>query len=260
MASHKKRKEITKELSKYVDEHKNLEKDLIVWMEKEDIGVSLNKERTYLRETQNRVEQQIQNIISIMQTYGYVQRADTILHLTKLGELACHFSEVHPLLMSNVVYPECSGLTPQQIVGLLSCFTKVKIENTAEETEVKEPALKKIIEKVKQMMHHLERDELAVGLFTYSDNNEIIYHLVDVMMEWCDCLDENACKYFIQTSLVEKGISIGDFTKAVLKIETIVQEIEKTCITESSVDLLHKCSLIHPIILKYITTSQSLYI
>jgi superfamily II RNA helicase len=260
MASHKKRKEITKELSKYVDEHKNLEKDLIVWMEKEDIGVSLNKERTYLRETQNRVEQQIQNIISIMQTYGYVQRADTILHLTKLGELACHFSEVHPLLMSNVVYPECSGLTPQQIVGLLSCFTKVKIENTAEETEVKEPALKKIIEKVKQMMDHLERDELAVGLFTYSDNNEIIYHLVDVMMEWCDCLDENACKYFIQTSLVEKGISIGDFTKAVLKIETIVQEIEKTCITESSVDLLHKCSLIHPIILKYITTSQSLYI
>jgi superfamily II RNA helicase len=260
MASHKKRKEITKELSKYVDEHKNLEKDLIVWMEKEDIGVSLNKERTYLRETQNRVKQQIQNIISIMQTYGYVQRTDTVLHLTKLGELACHFSEVHPLLMSNVVYPECSGLTPQQIVGLLSCFTKVKIENTAEETEVKEPALKKIIEKVKQMMDHLERDELAVGLFTYSDNNEIIYHLVDVMMEWCDCLDENACKYFIQTSLVEKGISIGDFTKAVLKIETIVQEIEKTCITESSVDLLHKCSLIHPIILKYITTSQSLYI
>lgn len=45
--------------------------------------------------------------------------------------------------------------------------------------------------------------------------------MIDAMIKWCDCTDESQCKWFIQTELAEKSVSIGDFTKAVLKISTI---------------------------------------
>ena len=55
-------------------------------------------------------------------------------------------------------------------------------------------------------------------------------------------------------------ISIGDFTKAILKISTIGKEISSVCEDNGLVDLMHKLSQIDATILKYITTTQSLYI
>jgi len=79
-------------------------------------------------------------------------------------------------------------------------------------------------------------------------------------MEWCNCEDESSCKKFIQTSLFQKEISIGDFTKAILKISVIVKEIMNICEIIGQIELLHKLAKIDIIILKYITVNQSLYI
>ena len=90
---------------------------------------------------------------------------------------------------------------------------------------------------------------------------EMMYDLMDMMEEWCLCEDEAQCKGFIQTKLAEKSISIGDFTKAILKMSTMVKELMNMCEqNEDMLELLAKLGKIDAMILKYITTAQSLYI
>jgi hypothetical protein len=68
------------------------------------------------------------------------------------------------------------------------------------------------------------------------------------------------CKEFIQRLGLEKEISVGDFTKAILKISTIAKELGAVCESVGEIELLNKLSQIDGMILKYITTAQSLYI
>jgi len=71
---------------------------------------------------------------------------------------------------------------------------------------------------------------------------------------------EHQCKYFIQKQLGERGISIGDFTKAVLKIICISKEMISVCELLGELDLLYKCKQMEPALLKYVIICQSLYI
>jgi hypothetical protein len=86
------------------------------------------------------------------------------------------------------------------------------------------------------------------------------FDIVEYSMEWCNCENEQQCKYFIQNIISEKGISVGDFTKAMMKIVTISKELEGICETFQEMDLLFKLKQIDGLVLKYVLTSQSLYI
>ncbi len=262
MASQKKRKDILKECLKIKDEHRNFDKDIISFMEKEEIIKTLHQENVYLNQMENYIRVQILNITSIMEEYGYLEELDTdgSFHYTKLGELASHFAEVHPLIMSQLILQtdELKDFTFKQIVGLLSCFTNIKMETdeTTSIVKTEDKRIKMALTHLATFCEDLERKELQHHL--HIPDNVLMFDLIDLMMEWCDCADEETCKYFIQQKLSVKGISIGDFTKAVLKIQSIVQEIEKA--VSGNVELLYQCSLIPANLLKYITNQQSLYI
>ena len=99
--------------------------------------------------------------------------------------------------------------------------------------------------------------EIHTGII-YED--ALIFDIIDDSIEWSEYTTETDCKIFIQTKIADKGISVGDFTKAMLKIATIVKEISGICEEIQQLDLLYKLNQIEPMILKYITTSQSLYV
>jgi hypothetical protein len=99
--------------------------------------------------------------------------------------------------------------------------------------------------------------EIHTGI-VYED--ALIFDIIDDSIEWSEYISETECKIFIQTKIADKGISVGDFTKAMLKIGTIVKEISGICEEIEQLDLLYKLNQIEPMILKYITTSQSLYV
>jgi hypothetical protein len=86
------------------------------------------------------------------------------------------------------------------------------------------------------------------------------YDMPTIMMEWTNCEDQEGCKWFIQTRLFEKGISIGDFVKSVMKVSVCAKEWSSIAEQIGAIELLHKLSMIDGMILKYVTTSQSLYI
>ena len=79
-------------------------------------------------------------------------------------------------------------------------------------------------------------------------------------MEWCEVNNEETSKAVIQKFKDEKGIFLGEFIKAILKINNIVSEIEDICEIVNDMNLLSKCKEIQEHTLKYIVVNQSLYI
>ena len=88
----------------------------------------------------------------------------------------------------------------------------------------------------------------------------IHYELIDYMKEWCDACDEVACKNLIIKIKKEKDIFLGEFVKAILKINNIATEFEKVCELLQNLNLLQKIKNIPKLTMKYIVTNQSLYI
>ena len=56
---------------------------------------------------------------------------------------------------------------------------------------------------------------------TKYSSGSVHYDLLDYVVKWCDCDSIEECKILIQTLENEKGIFLGEFVKALLKINNI---------------------------------------
>ena len=86
------------------------------------------------------------------------------------------------------------------------------------------------------------------------------YELIDYIAEWCDADDEIKCKNLIIKIKNEKEIFLGEFVKAILKINNIAAEFEKISESLQNINLLQKMKNIPVLTQKYVATNQSLYI
>jgi len=84
--------------------------------------------------------------------------------------------------------------------------------------------------------------------------------IADEVIEWCKLEDEESCKAFLAKIHKEKGIFLGEFTKAILKINAIANEMEKIAEMMGHIDIQHTLQQIGPLTLKSVCTSQSLYV
>lgn len=181
------------------------------------------------------------------------------LSFTTKGQIAAGIAEMHPLVAADC-FQSWSELTPKQLVGLLSCFTDVKIDqdNKASVPITADAVLKRRINEVVDAFHLYEDLENARKTDpAYDYTNPVIFDMTDLMMEWCDFTDDVQCKIFIQDKLL---CSVGDFTKGILKISAMAKEFTAVCEKMGMVDFQHKLSQIDGMILKYVATSQSLYL
>ena len=86
------------------------------------------------------------------------------------------------------------------------------------------------------------------------------YDLLEYMGQWCDASSVEECKYMLQQLELGKGIFLGEFVKAVLKINNISGEMEKIAESIGNMELLSRLREISGLTLKFVATTQSLYI
>jgi hypothetical protein len=86
------------------------------------------------------------------------------------------------------------------------------------------------------------------------------YDLIDYAVEWCKCNDIESCKILLDKLEKEKGVFLGEFVKAILKINNISNELEKVVESINNISLLSKLREIPMLTLKYVATNQSLYV
>jgi ribosomal protein S8 len=240
-------------------------------IEYDELQNQLINEREHKLYLETYISEQIRRICYILTTHGYINEIqvenspESDYELTPLGKVAASIAEIHPLIFSKMLVTTdyFQNFTSKQLIGLFSCFTDVKVK---EELRIVSPDLidswlQNILEKTESLFEMIQDMEYTEGMDTgIKYNNIVTYDLLDYMQEWCNCTTEQECKYFMQKIMTEKGISVGDFTKAVLKIATIAKELISVMEKNNLPQFTHKLVKIEPMILKYITTPQSLYV
>ena len=78
-------------------------------------------------------------------------------------------------------------------------------------------------------------------------------------IKWCELDNEADCKQMLR-NLYNRGIFLGEFVKAILKINNIASEFEKICEVMGNIELLHKLREIPNKTLKFVATNESLYV
>jgi hypothetical protein len=113
--------------------------------------------------------------------------------------------------------------------------------------------------KIKEMYIEYQEKELSNSINTGTDYS-IHFDLLDYVIRWCDCDGIEDCKFLLQTLENEKGIFLGEFVKALLKINNISSEMERVAELTGDVEFLHKLKQIPELTLKFVATNQSLYV
>ena len=268
------KKKVEKEIRKLKEQNKFLDDDLNKMKNlensKKELAILENELEDMNMYFQIQTDK-IKNILYEDKFIDYVlnEEQEEVYSLTELGSIASNIAEVHPIIMTRLLqhWDYFTKFTPEQIVGVLSCFTDIKLPSD-ERSLLPNSDNNFVNDKLFELSglfegyDQLEQEKQINSGIRYDD--ALQYDLIDLSMRWCELDNEIDCRKFIEIEVKKWNISIGDFTKAMLKIVTIAKELIGVFETETLllnyVDTLQKLTLIESKILKYVMTYQSLYV
>jgi hypothetical protein len=148
-----------------------------------------------------------------------------------------------------------------QLVALFSCFTNISVQEDYKTLYPKsqDKEVEKIVKFVTETYQKWQDIELEKSIVSGMDYT-IHYDLLDYIEEWTNATDVESCKFLLQKIGKEKEIFLGEFVKALLKINNISCEMEKIAEITGNIAFLSKLKEIPNITLKYVVTNQSLYV
>jgi hypothetical protein len=204
-------------------------------------------------------------VLNLLKDEGFVDgdfSDESTLKLSLKGKIASQLREIHCLIFAKILEnKQIDHLTSKQLVGLFSIFTNMVVQDDFKEhfpkTDDKE--LQNIVTSVTQMYKEFSINESSIKINTGFDYN-IHYDLLNYLEKWCDCKDIESCKLLLQELQEEKQIFLGEFVKALLKINNISCEMEKIAEMTGNIAFLSKLKEIPNMTLKYVVTNQSLYV
>ena len=265
MTSNKARRQLEKEHSDILKEHVGCITDMTHMKRVKEMEKEIQREQDELFYLEHYIDHNIEVICDILTANGYINRDGDIYSFTDLGRAAAGIAEIHPLATSMLAtkWEWFRDFSTEQIIGWFACFTDVNIPSEMKRTtpHSEDAFLKKRVEDLDAILNHYSDEEDRAQVYTgiqYID--AVSYDMPDLATGWCKCETELECKIYIQNNVAEKGISVGDFTKALLKVSTIARELSVVAESFGQVECLHKLSHVDSKILKYVTTAQSLYV
>jgi superfamily II RNA helicase len=262
----KKRKETERNIQQILDDYKTCISDVVVYNSIENIQQKMDGFDRQIENVELFVQRQLGEILKICQNRGFIEFSIDKYNFTAMGHFASHIAEIHPLATAEIMfkYDFFELFTTKQLVIFLSCFTDIRVKSdmVKHTPTITDNLVKQCVLDMNSVLVEYDNMEGERGINTgYKYKNAVIYDLLDEMGIWVDCDNELSCKQFIQQTLgVEKQISVGDFTTAILKISAIAKEWMGICEYEGKIGLMYKLQKIDPFILKYVCTTQSLYV
>jgi len=268
--TNKKQKQAERDLRAIEYDYKHIKLDIGVIGKLSEMETELVNIRGSYDHTQQYLQQQTNKVCNILLKNDFMEEhtdegQDNYYTLTELGSFSSNVAEIHPLplVQRMVEWNYFEDFTPIQLVGMFSCFTDIKLPSdmrtssaNSNDTFINNKI--KAIENTYLSYQDQELDEVLNTGIKY--DNALCFDIIDIAMTWCECTTETECKSFIQNEVASKSISIGDFTKSMLKIVTISNEFINISQVAGNIELQHKLNQIEGLVLKYVTTSQSLYV
>ena len=264
--ANKKRKDMEKEIQKIKDEYPSVEQDQITYNKYNLKQTELNELHTREDIIDNYINNDVNKVLNLLEDDGFIEYSNEVIETkivtTLKGKMASQLREVQCLVFAGLLEDKSiDHLSSKQLVSLFSCFTNISVDESVQDFTpyTDDTAVKDIICNVAKMYNDYEDNETNMGVKTGSDYY-IQYDLLNYVVEWChaECVED--CKLVLQNLAFEKGIFLGEFVKALLKINNISCEMEKIAEMTGNIAFLSKLREIPNLTLKYVVTNQSLYV
>ena len=253
VAVNKKRKEIERGMHALLDEHRWIKEDVKRILDIKAIEKNIVMEEGHIQYLNGYIKNQVSAKLEILGNKGFICYINGEIELTTLGNMA-QVAEI-PCLIGGYMMQNWnmfSDFGPIELVCIFSSFSQIKVVDDMRKSHLTPFEEGGVLDDFAKWVYASYQNDEDL------DESELTFDLVDIMRSWYLAEDEIACKRVIQ-ELGDK-ISIGDFTKAVLKISKIGKEFSEVCENIGEVELLAKLAEIDGHILKYMITAQSLYV
>ena len=258
-----KRKEIDRKINNLIATYKFIESDKKTIM---NINTKYKEHQTIQDEISNTelyIDDNVTSVLYLLEEFRYIKKTEENIYTLSLsGKVASQIREVHCILFTNLIIQNKLDLFgSEDLVALFSCFTNCTVpENLSTNIPFSEnKKLEKLLIELVENSIQLEYDEKQKNINTGTQCT-MRYNLIGYMYEWCCCDSIETCKLLLQKMFIEKEIFLGEFIKAILKINNIVNELIRVAEMIGNIKLLHTLKEIPEKTLKYIATNQSLYI
>jgi superfamily II RNA helicase len=253
---------------------KNDVENVLYWLREEEFLVTLTKQTKISEVTvdatvfDDKIESTIVSEITVVDTTVVSETSVEEECLTLKGKIASSIREVHCLVFADLIETKrLQQFDVYELVALFSCFTNVSVPDALRTHNLTNSNLytddfanvKKFIAEVANMYEDKKEIEIQQRLDTGVDYS-MHFDLIDYVIEWADCSNEAECRLLLDKIGCEKEIFLGEFVKALLKINNISSEMEKIAEMTGDVEFLHKLKQIPELTLKFVATNQSLYV
>jgi superfamily II RNA helicase len=264
-AVNKKRKDIDRQLQQIHDNYKYAEQDKLSYQKIAKKEIEISDHQRQVDNLNKYIHSGVEVVLNLLKNEEFVEgEADneSSLNLTFKGKIASQLREVHCLVFAKLVEDKSiDEFSSKQLVGLLSCFTNISVQDDFKEyfPSSDDKKINEIVTTISSMYSSYQKKETELGINSGSDYN-IHYDLLNYLDEWCSAQSIEECKLVLQKIGEEKQIFLGEFVKALLKINNISAEMEKIAELTGNIAFLSKLKEIPNMTLKYVVTNQSLYV
>jgi superfamily II RNA helicase len=273
LSVNKKRKEIERAIQSIKENYKFIDNDQISYLktfEKEKEITELQFQYDSLNKYFN---SGVEKVVQLLMEEGFIENDPSFitdndnidekqLKLTINGKIASQIREIHCLAFAKMYNDKkLEDLTCKQLVSLFSCFTNIRVNEDVKDNVPKsnDIIVNNIVKEVSELYTRYQKKELDRNIYTGFDY-EIHFDLLNYVEQWCDCENVEECKLVLQDLGCKKNIFLGEFVKALLKINNISSEFEKIAEMTGNIAFLSKLKEISNMTLKYVVTNQSLYV
>ena len=256
--SNKKRKDAERQIANIKDCNKWIETDKLVILNSQNKKGELLKLEKEYENTNLYLDNNVDIILNFLESEKMVDN----LQLSQKGKIGTNLREVNCLVFSQLILDNTlDKFSAKELVGLFSCFTNINVNDDFKSFVCKNSnkLLESNINNIKEKYNYYLDFEIKNQINTGADYN-IHYDLIQYSMDWCDADNPEMCKFILQNLEKEKGIFLGEFVKALLKINNISSEMELIAESIGNISLLSKLKEIPNITLKFVVTNQSLYV
>ena len=253
----KKKKDIERKIASFKEQYYSIEEDCKWIVRIKEIETELLKMKQYRHSTKIYLQKKMDNVTKYLKSHFFID-IDSGKPLIK-GEMAKCLKEVPCLLFANLLFRNEFCIVDEiEIVMILSCFASFSVNNKKIYPVLCSEETQRILKMIETEIIQLRLTENDLSLET-GENYDLQYDLMGPIEKWIKAESVEECKWVIQC-LSEEGIFLGEFTKAILKIVAIINELVIAAEKVTNYEFMQKLQIISKKLQKYIATNQSLYI
>ena len=264
-AINKRRKEIERQIQQIREDNKFVEQDIGLYQRISAKEAEIVDTQRQIGDATMYIRSGVGAVMNLLKDDGFVEgefAEETSLKLSLRGKLASQLRETHCLVFSKLFEDKLlDDLTSKQLASVFSIFTNISVQDDLRDScpKAEDAAVQKTVVALTNMYTEYKDKELQYSINTGFDYN-IQYDMLNYVDEWCGCENVEACKYLLQKMGKERHIFLGEFVKALLKINNISCELEKLAELTGNIAFLNKLKEIPSLTMKYVVTNQSLYV